>query len=210
MGAWYISSMKTKAAKKSTVAPDDQNKVWDINALIVRLDGIKGQTAVTEFAKLIGKFIGSGIHRDAYVVKTTKFSVVLKVARQEYAMTSNRSEIQVSHSYRKSPVLSKIYAHAKDGAWIIAEFISEETNMGKIAAFFSLKIDADQGNMRCSDLRLTRNITEIASVQNHPWIMEYKKLLANEKVADLHEGNWRMRESGEPVIVDYGFSRHGR
>lgn len=210
MGAWYISSMKTKAAKKSTVAPDDQNKVWELNDLIVKLDTMKGLDVLLKFAKTIGKFVGSGIHREAFVVKTTKFQVVLKMARFAGAQSSNKSEINVSHSYRKSPVLAKIYAHAKDGNWIIVEFVPEETHMGKIAAFFNLKIDAGQRNMRCSDYRLSGHITEDTSVKAHPWIVEYKKLLANEKVTDLHEGNWRMRESGEPVIVDYGFSRHNR
>lgn len=209
MGLWYISSMKTKAANKSTVAPDDQNKVWDLNALIAKLDSIKGLEALLKFAKTIGKFVGSGIHREAFVVKTTKFQVILKMARFSGAETSNKSEIKVSHLYRKSPVLAKIYAHAKDGNWIIAEFVPEETQMGKIAAFFNLKIASDH-HMHCSDFRLSRHVTDEASVKNHPWIVEYKKLLANEGVHDLHEGNWRMRATGEPVIVDYGFSKHNR
>lgn len=200
--------MKTKAAKQSTVAPDDQNKVWDLNALITKLDGIKGLEALLKFAKTIGKFVGSGIHREAFVVKTTKFQVVLKMARYDGAQSSNKSEIKVSHLYRKSPVLAKIYAHAKDGSWIIAEFVPEETQMGKIATFFNVKIDAGAHASKCSDWRLSSHVTGEPSVQKHAWIVEYKKLLAKEGIHDLHEGNWRMRATGEPVIVDYGFSKH--
>lgn len=189
-------------------AADGAEKVWDLNELIIKLDSFKTLRETNKFAKDQGKFVGSGIHRDTYVVKTTKFLVVVKLARHDEAVSSNKSEIAVSHLYRKSPVLAKIYAHSAKGFWIIAEFVPENTHMGKIAAFFNVKIDKGSEELQCSDFRLSRHITGVASTKEHPWCKEYANLIAKEGVHDLHEGNWRMRTTGEPVIVDYGFSRH--
>ena len=193
--------------KNKASGPD---KVWDLNNLILEMDKLKTIAASRKFGEQYGKFLGSGIHRDAYVLKTTKFLVVVKIARCAAALVSNTSEIKLSHLYRKSPVLAKIYAHSPAGYWIIAEFVPEIPNMGKVAAFFNVKIDKGCEELHCSDFRLSRHITSVPSTKDHPWCKEYANLLNKEGVYDLHEGNWRLRVSGEPVIVDYGFSRHHR
>lgn len=167
------------------------------------------------------KRLGGGGTRDAFDIGDNK---VLKIAFDVdfEAYQQNQNEWDISHCGGPK-FLTKVYEHAENFNWIIAEKVDSITDQA-LSTLLSLKLGVkgvkrvDSNKFRLIiEQGLQKNFTSppgkiyLELRKYNQWFLEFTDTLikCNIEHSDFKFDNWGIRPStGELVVLDYGFKRH--
>lgn len=131
------------------------------------------------------RYIGSGSARDVFDLGN---GYVIKVAKNEAGIAQNRVEYQIS-SMNSSYLFAKVMQASLNFNCIIMQKADPINNISDILYYFNV-----------------RNIAELFSLRELQDIMYRYNLVSNDL---CRTSSWGIVK-GEPVIIDYGFTREVR